>query len=79
MCQITFRHPDIECSIKCEIDEMIGDQMDKKCECKHCNPIKTDANRQRTLINAEKYVIIQLNIFGYNGIIGAFKIIPNLK
>ena len=30
------------------------------------------------MINAEKYVIIQLKIFCYNGITGAFKIIPNL-
>ena len=42
------------------------------------NPIKTDATQQRTLINAEKYVIIQLKIFAYNGMIGAFKITPNL-
>ena len=70
MGQITFPHPDIECSIQHEINEMIndshGEQMDEKYECKHCNPIKTDATRQRTLINAEKYVIIQLKIFGYN-------------
>jgi hypothetical protein len=47
ICQITFSHPDIECSIQHEINEMIndshGEQMDKKYECKHCNPIKTDA------------------------------------
>ena len=33
MCQITFVRPDIECSIQCEINEMIneshGGQMDK--------------------------------------------------
>ena len=62
------------------INDCHGEQMDKKYECKHCNPIKTDATRQRTLINAEKYVIIQLKIFGYNDAFddGAFKIIPNL-
>ena len=82
MGRITFPHPDIEYSIQCEINEMIndshGEQMDKRYECEHCNPIKTDATRQRTLINAEKYFIIQLKIFGYNGITDAFKIIPNL-
>ena len=50
MCQITFPHPNIECSIQCEIDEIIndspGEQMDMQYECEHCNPIKT-----------EKYVI----------------------
>ena len=75
-----YPHSDMECSIQCEINEMInhyhGEQVDIEYGFEHCNPFKT-ATWQTTLINTEKYVIIQLKIFGYNNIIGAFKIIQN--
>ena len=52
---------------------------EERYACEHCNPVKTVATRQRILMNAEKYIIMQLKIFGYDRICNRrFKIIPNL-
>ena len=52
---------------------------DERYVCKHFYPIRTVSTRQRTVLNAEKYIIMQLMIFGYDrSTNGRFKIIQNL-
>ena len=76
--------PDVETSIQSIIDQLITDphreQMDSLYECQHCKPVRTVATQERTLINIEKYIILQLKVFGYNKHTQSpFKIVPNLK
>jgi ubiquitin C-terminal hydrolase len=85
LCQIAVSEANFENSIQLEFDKIVNDchgellDGDNRYVCGHCNPIKTVATRQRTLLNAEKYVIIQLKIFGYNRSMNrGFKIIPDL-
>ena len=72
MCQIAVSEADFENSIQFEFDKIVNDchgelmDGDNLYVCGHCNPIKTVTTGQRTLLNAAKYVIIQLKIFCYN-------------
>ena len=64
LCQVAFPEPDVESSVKLELEKIVVDSNgevmdgDERYACKHCNPIKTIATRQRTLLNAEKYIIM---------------------
>ena len=85
LCQIAVSEPDFENSIQLEFDKIVDDRHgelmdgDNRYVCEHCSPIKTVATRQRTLLYAEKYVVMQLKIFGYNRDNNrGFKIIPDL-
>ena len=85
LCQVAFPEPDAESSIELVLQKIVNDSVgelmdgDERYACKHCNPIRTVATRQRTVLNAEKYIIMQLMIFGYNRNTNhRFKIVPNL-
>ena len=43
-----------------------GHVMDEPYLCIHCHPVRTEASQNRTMINVEKYMIIQLKIFNYD-------------
>ena len=84
MWQVAFPEPDVESSIKLEREKIVVDTYgkvmdgDKRYACEHYHPIKA-VPTQRTLLNAEKYVIMQLKIFGYNrSSNNHFKVVPNL-
>ena len=83
LCPVAFPQPDVETSIKSKIEQMVsntyGEQMDSLYACEYCEPIRTIATQGRTLLNIEKYIIIQLKVFGYDEDTGrSFKIVPNL-
>ena len=65
LCQVAFPEPDSESSIELEFQKVVNDPNgevmdgDERYACEHCNPVKTVATRQRILMNAEKYIIIQ--------------------
>ena len=40
-----------------------GHEMDEPCQCIHCHPVRTQASQNRTMMNVEKYLVIQLKIF----------------
>ena len=72
--------------LQLKIDEMTNpsaQRMDEPFKCTPCqlsNPEGTAATQTRTVMNIEKYIILQLKTFGYDRISQQpFKRIPNLR
>ena len=40
-----------------------GHEMDEPCQCIYCHPVRTQGSQNRTMMNVEKYLVIQLKIF----------------
>ena len=70
-----------------KVEEMssniFGEKVDELYECKNCevtHPNGTEARQVRTLININKFMIIQLKMFGYDqSKQELYKIVPKLK
>ena len=85
--QIEFHEFDVEISVQMKIEEMTsnpyGERMDELYKCEHCRltqPNGTEATRARTVMNINKYIIIQLKTFGYDQTTQQiFKTIPELR
>ena len=85
--QIAFPEFDVQSSVQLKIDEMTnnpyGEILDELFKCEHCrltHPNGTEATRNRTLMNINKYIIIQLKTFAYNQMTQQiFKTTPNLQ
>ena len=85
--QIEFQELDIEYSVQMKVEGMTnvlyGEELDELYKCEHCRiskPDGTEATRTRTLINLNKYMIIQLKVFGFDQVEHVpYKIIPKLK
>ena len=69
MCQIEFSEPDVQTSAPLKIEIMTTDEyghgMDEHYQCIHCYPVRTQAYHDWTMMNVEKYMVIQLKIFHY--------------
>ena len=85
---IEFPDLNLEYSVQYEIvkmthnefgERLTGDNLFKCENCRRVKPNGTDANRGRTLMNLNKYMIVQLKTFGYGQISGPFKKIPKLQ
>merc|ERR1712168_1625884 len=72
-------------SIESKIEKMTKDPYGERIKHYHCEncittkPRGTDATRSRTLMNINKYLTVQLKMFGYDQITGHFKKNPILR
>ena len=56
-----------------------GHVIDKPYQSIHSHPVRTQAFQNRTMMNVEKYMVIQLEIFNYEPMSKDFsKTVPNL-
>ena len=86
LCQIEFPEYYNENSVQRKIEEMTnnpyGETLEDLYKCENCRPTKpdgTEASRARTLMNLNKYMIVQLKTFGYDRMSRQpFKKIPKL-
>ena len=56
-----------------------GHVIGKPYQSIHCHPVRTQAFQNQTMMNVEKYMVIQLEIFNYDPMSKDFsKTVPNL-
>ena len=58
--------------------DKLGHVMDEPYQCIHCHPIRTQPSQNQTMMNVEKYMVIQLKIFNFDQVSEDFnKTVPN--
>ena len=83
LCQFEFPEPDVQNSVQLKMESMTMDEyghvMDESYQCIHYHPVRTQASQNWTMMNVEKYMVIQLKIFKYDQISKDFsKTVANL-
>ena len=81
--QFGFSEPDVYNSAQLKMESMAVDEnghvIGKPYQSIHCHPVRTQAFQNRTMMNVEKYMVIQLEIFNYDPMSKDFsKTVPNL-
>ena len=84
LCRFEFPESDVQNSVQLKMESMTMDEyghvMDEPYQCIHCHPVRIQTSQNRTMMNAEIYMVIQLEIFNYDQVSKDFsKTVPNLK